>query len=38
MLVVLGSGLITFLLLYVVPVFEQTYAEAHVRCRSSRSC
>lgn len=30
MLVVLGSGLITFLLLYVVPVFEQTYAEAHV--------
>lgn len=30
MLVVLGSGLIAFLLLYVVPVFEQTYAEAHV--------
>lgn len=30
MLIVLGSGLITFLLLYVVPVFEQTYAEAHV--------
>lgn len=30
MLVVLGSGLITFLLLYVVPVFEKTYAEAHV--------
>jgi type IV pilus assembly protein PilC len=30
MLVVLGSGLITFLLLYVVPVFEQTYAEARV--------
>ncbi len=30
MLVVLGSGLITFLLLYVVPVFETTYAEAHV--------
>ena len=28
MLVVLGSGLITFLLLYVVPVFEQTYADA----------
>jgi type IV pilus assembly protein PilC len=30
MLVVLGSGLITFLLMYVVPVFEQTYAEAKV--------
>jgi type II secretory pathway component PulF len=30
MLVVLGTGLITFLLLYVVPVFEQTYAEARV--------
>jgi type II secretory pathway component PulF len=30
MLVVLGSGLITFLLLYVVPVFEKTYAEAKV--------
>ena len=30
MLVVLGSGLITFLLLYVVPVFEKTYAEANV--------
>ncbi len=30
MLVILGSALITFLLLYVVPVFEQTYAEAHV--------
>jgi type IV pilus assembly protein PilC len=30
MLVVLGSGLITFLLLYVVPVFEQTYADAKV--------
>jgi type II secretory pathway component PulF len=30
MLVVLGSGLITFLLMYVVPVFEKTYAEAHV--------
>jgi type IV pilus assembly protein PilC len=30
MLVVLGSGLITFLLLYVVPVFEKTYADAHV--------
>jgi type IV pilus assembly protein PilC len=30
MLIVLGSGLITFLLLYVVPVFEQTYAEAKV--------
>ena len=30
MLVVLGSGLITFLLLYVVPVFEKTYSEAKV--------
>jgi type IV pilus assembly protein PilC len=30
MLTVLGSCLITFLLLYVVPVFEQTYAEAKV--------
>lgn len=30
MLMVLGSGLITFLLLYVVPVFEKTYAEAKV--------
>jgi type II secretory pathway component PulF len=30
MLVVLGSGLISFLLLYVVPVFEQTYADAKV--------
>lgn len=30
MLVVLGTGLITFLLLYVVPVFEKTYSEAHV--------
>ena len=30
MLVVLGSGLITFLLLYVVPVFEKTYADAKV--------
>ena len=30
LLVVLGSGLITFLLLYVVPVFEKTYAEAKV--------
>lgn len=30
MLVVLGSCLITFLLLYVVPVFETTYAEAKV--------
>jgi type IV pilus assembly protein PilC len=30
MLVVLGSALITFLLLYVVPVFERTYAEAKV--------
>jgi type II secretory pathway component PulF len=30
MLMVLGSGLITFLLLYVVPVFEQTYADAKV--------
>ncbi|HYO24317.1 MAG TPA: type II secretion system F family protein [Lacipirellulaceae bacterium] len=30
MLMVLGSALIAFLLVYVVPVFEQTYAEAHV--------
>jgi type IV pilus assembly protein PilC len=30
LLVILGSALITFLLLYVVPVFEQTYSEAHV--------
>jgi type II secretory pathway component PulF len=30
MLLVLGSGLIIFLLMYVVPVFEQTYAEARV--------
>jgi type IV pilus assembly protein PilC len=30
MLVVLGGGLIGFLLLYVVPVFEQTYADAKV--------
>lgn len=30
MLIVLGGALIAFLLLYVVPVFEQTYAEAHV--------
>jgi type IV pilus assembly protein PilC len=30
LLVILGSALITFLLLYVVPVFEKTYAEAHV--------
>jgi type IV pilus assembly protein PilC len=30
MLVVLGSGLITFLLLYVVPVFEETYKSAGV--------
>jgi type II secretory pathway component PulF len=30
MLVVLGSCLITFLLMYVVPVFEKTYADAHV--------
>ncbi|RIK77731.1 MAG: hypothetical protein DCC67_12345, partial [Planctomycetota bacterium] len=30
MLVVLGSGLISFLLLYVVPVFQQTYADANV--------
>jgi type IV pilus assembly protein PilC len=30
MLTVLGSCLITFLLLYVVPVFEKTYAEAKV--------
>jgi type II secretory pathway component PulF len=30
MLVVLGSCLITFLLMFVVPVFEQTYADAKV--------
>ena len=30
MLVVLGSGVITFLLLYVVPVFEATYKDAGV--------
>lgn len=30
MLVILGSALITFLLLYVVPVFETTYSEAKV--------
>jgi type IV pilus assembly protein PilC len=30
MLVVLGACLITFLLLYVVPVFQKTYAEAKV--------
>ncbi|MEQ8838081.1 MAG: type II secretion system F family protein, partial [Lacipirellulaceae bacterium] len=30
LLCVLGGGLITFLLLYVVPVFEQTYADAKV--------
>jgi type IV pilus assembly protein PilC len=30
MLVVLGSCLITFLLLYVVPVFQKTYADAKV--------
>ncbi|HMO84685.1 MAG TPA: type II secretion system F family protein [Lacipirellulaceae bacterium] len=30
MLMVLGTALIAFLLLYVVPVFEQTYAEANV--------
>jgi len=30
MLVVLGSGLITFLMMYVIPVFEKTYSEAGV--------
>ena len=30
LLCILGSGLITFLLLYVVPVFEKTYADAGV--------
>jgi type IV pilus assembly protein PilC len=30
MLVVVGSGVITFLLTYVVPVFEETYANAKV--------
>lgn len=30
LLVILGSALIVFLLLYVVPVFEKTYAEARV--------
>ncbi|NOY43189.1 MAG: type II secretion system F family protein [Planctomycetes bacterium] len=30
LLIVVGSGLITFLLLYVVPVFEQTYSDAGV--------
>jgi type II secretory pathway component PulF len=30
LLVTLGSGLLTFLLMYVVPVFEETYANAKV--------
>lgn len=30
LLIVVGSGLITFLLIYVVPVFEETYADAGV--------
>src|SRR3954471_6995414 len=30
MLVVMGSGVITFLLTYVVPVFKKTYDDAHV--------
>ncbi len=30
LLVTLGSGLITFLLLYVLPVFQETYDKAHV--------
>ncbi len=30
LLVTLGSGLLTFLLMYVVPVFQETYANAHV--------
>lgn len=30
LLVVLGSGLVAFLMLYVVPVFKQTYDDAHV--------
>jgi type IV pilus assembly protein PilC len=30
LLITLGSGLLTFLLIYVVPVFEETYANAHV--------
>lgn len=30
LLVTLGSGLLTFLLIYVVPVFQETYDKAHV--------
>ncbi|MCH7750754.1 MAG: type II secretion system F family protein [Planctomycetes bacterium] len=30
LLVTLGSGLITFLLMYVLPVFQETYDKAHV--------
>lgn len=30
LLVTLGSGLLTFLLMYVVPVFQETYDKAHV--------
>ena len=30
LLVTLGSGLLTFLLMYVVPVFQETYAKANV--------
>jgi type II secretory pathway component PulF len=30
LLITLGSGLITFLLLYVLPVFQETYDKAHV--------
>lgn len=30
LLITLGSGLLTFLLMYVVPVFEETYAKAKV--------
>jgi type IV pilus assembly protein PilC len=30
LLVVMGSAVITFLLTYVIPVFEETYAKAHV--------
>jgi type IV pilus assembly protein PilC len=30
LLVVMGSGVITFLLTYVIPVFEETYEKAHV--------
>jgi len=30
MLVIVGAGVITFLLAYVVPVFEETYRSAHV--------